>query len=77
MFVNADDYRERADKLEKLAAETPNESLRKSLTSIAANWRQVAESLEQQPPSPARGPLIDGRPVLSRRAQVSVPGSAR
>jgi hypothetical protein len=62
MFVNADDYRRRALKLEELAAQTPNECLRKALTSIAANWRGVADSLRDEPPSRANGPLIDGRP---------------
>ena len=63
MFVNADDYRRRAQKLEELAAQTPNECLRKALTSIAANWRGVADSLEDEWRSPAKGPLIDGRPA--------------
>jgi hypothetical protein len=62
MFVTADDYLRRAEKLEKLAAETPNECLRKSFTSIAANWRAAADALQHQPSSPARGPLIDGLP---------------
>ena len=62
MFVTADDYLRRAEKLEKLAAETPNECLRKSFTSIAASWRAAADALQQQRPSPAQGPLIDGRP---------------
>ena len=64
MFVNADDYRRRAAKLEELAAQTPNECLRKALTSIATNWRGVADSLQDEP-LPARGPLIDGRPGCS------------
>jgi hypothetical protein len=62
MFVNADDYRRRAEKLEQLARETPNECLKKSFTSIAASWRAVADSAQHQTPSPAKGPVIDGRP---------------
>ena len=62
MFVTADDYLRRAEKLEKLAAETPNECLRKSFTSIAASWRAAADALQQQRPSPAKGPPIDGQP---------------
>jgi hypothetical protein len=63
MFVNAEDYRQRAAKLEQLAADTPNECLKRSLYSIAANWRALADSA-QQPPMP-RGPLIDGLPYYS------------
>ena len=62
MYVDADDYRRRAEKLEKLAEQTPNDSLRKSLCSIAANWRALANSAAVKPPSLARGPLIDGVP---------------
>ncbi len=62
MFINADDYRQRAEKLEKLAEQTPSESLKQSLTSIAANWRAVADSLEGTPQLFGRRPLIDGRP---------------
>jgi hypothetical protein len=62
MFVNADDYRRRAEKLEKLAEQTPNECLRKSFYSIAAHWRALADSAPVEPPSSRRGPLIDGRP---------------
>jgi len=62
MFVNADDYRRRAEKLEKLAEQTPNDCLRKSFYSIAANWRALADSASVERPSLARGPLIDGVP---------------
>jgi hypothetical protein len=65
MFVNADDYRRRAEKLEKLAEQTPNECLRKSFYSIAANWRALADSGHDARPSLAKGPLIDGRPGYS------------
>jgi hypothetical protein len=60
MFVNADDYRRRAEKLEKLAEKTPNECLRRSLYSIAANWRAVADTAQHERPPLARRPLIDG-----------------
>jgi hypothetical protein len=63
MFINADDYRQRAEKLEKLAEQTPSESLKQSLTSIAANWRAVAASLEGAPSLLPKRPLIDGRPA--------------
>ena len=63
MFVTADDYLRRAEKLEKLAEQTPNECLRKSFYSIAASWRAAAGALQQQRPSPAKGPLIDGQPA--------------
>ena len=63
MFVNADDYRRRAADLEKLAEQTPNECLRRSFYSIAANWRAAADVLEHHPPSPPKAPLIDGRPA--------------
>jgi hypothetical protein len=36
--------------------------LRKAFTSIAASWRAVADSAQHQRPSPAKAPLIDGRP---------------
>jgi hypothetical protein len=62
MFVNADDFRRRAEKLEKLAEQTPNDCLRKSFYSIAANWRALADSATAAPRSLARGPLIDGVP---------------
>ena len=62
MFVNADDFRRRAEKLEKLAEQTPNQCLRKSFYAIAANWRALAESAPDQRPPLARGPLIDGLP---------------
>ena len=62
MIVNADDYRQRAAKLEQLARQTPNECLRKSLYSIAANWRAVACSFRDERPSLRSGPLIDGLP---------------
>ena len=62
MFNKADDYRRHAEKLANLAAETPNECLRKSFTSIAANWRAVAATMQDEPPSLAKGPLIDGKP---------------
>lgn len=62
MFINADDYRRRAAKLEKLAEQTPNACLKKSLRSIAANWRAVADSMQDEPPLRAKGPLIDGKP---------------
>jgi hypothetical protein len=67
MFVNAHDYRRRAEKLEQLAAQTPNDCLRKALTSIAANWRAVADSIQDQRPALAPRPLIDGRPAVSFR----------
>ena len=60
MFVNADDYRRRAEKLEKLAEKTSNECLRRSFYSIAANWRAVADTAQHERP---KGPLIDGRPL--------------
>jgi hypothetical protein len=43
MMLNADDYRRRAERLEKLARETPNPVVRKALYSIAATWRALAE----------------------------------
>ena len=60
MFVNADDYRRRAENLEKLAEKTPNECLRRSLYSIAANWRAVAKTVLHDQPPLAKRPLIDG-----------------
>ncbi len=43
MILNAEDYRQRAESLEKLARETPNRVVRKSLCSIAATWRALAD----------------------------------
>ena len=63
MFVTAEDYLRRAEKLEKLAEQTPNECLRKSFTSIATNWRKAAAALQHHRPAPPKEPLIDGRPA--------------
>jgi hypothetical protein len=65
MFVNADDYRRRAEKLERLAEQTPNGCLRKSFYSIAASWRAVADSAQRQWPSLAKGPFNADGDIIS------------
>jgi hypothetical protein len=54
MILNADDYRRRAQALEKLARDTRDPVVRKSLCSVAANWRALAEQAAGEACHPLR-----------------------
>ena len=66
MILNAEDYRRRAQTLEQLARDTPDPVVRKSLYSVAANWRALADQAAGQA----------GRPRLFSSRYDGLPGQS-
>jgi hypothetical protein len=74
MILNANDYRRRAQALEQLARETPDPIVRKSLYSVAAKWRALADQAAGQAGA-AKG--VIARSASDEAIQLQKPGLLR